>query len=120
MGRTWILHTETKGTGAQMVPLEDVTTKRSSAGGQVLVPPKPRPRPEPDADVPKAPHEFRIVDVVTRQTLADHADTRAAVAVLAEQRSPVDVNVYVWREQPGRWRLLTLAEKRALWDLRAA
>jgi hypothetical protein len=119
MGRTWILHTETKGTGAQMVPLESVT-ERPSSPAPVVVPRKPRPAPKPDAGSPRAAHEFRVVDVVTRQTLADRAGMREALEVLKGLRSPVDVNVYVWRERPDRWRLLTLTEKRALWDLRDA
>jgi len=52
--------------------------------------------------------------------LTDGASTAEAVEVLRGLRSPVDFNVYVWREQPGRWRLLTLQEKRLLWDLRHA
>jgi hypothetical protein len=119
MGRTWILQTETKGTGAQMVPLES-QTKRSSADTALVVPPKPRRRPQPARANRREAHRFRIVDVVTRETLADHASTAEAVDTLQGIRSPVDVNVFVWREQPGRWRLLTLEEKRMLWDLRDA
>jgi hypothetical protein len=96
-----------------MVPLER-TTKRSSATAPVFVRRrKPEPPPEPPA--PRAPHRFKIVDVMTRQTLADDASTREAVDALREVRSLVDVNVYVWRED--RWRLLTLPEQRAMWDL---
>jgi hypothetical protein len=119
MGRTWILHTETKGTGAQMVPLESAT-KRSSAGGELVVPRKPRRRREPSEDRPREAHRFRIVDLVTGETLVDRAETAEAVGVLRGLRSPVDVNIYVWREKPGRWRLLTLEEKRVLWGLRDA
>jgi hypothetical protein len=119
VGRTWILHTETKGTGAQMVPLES-TTKRSPTDSSLVVPPKPRPRRQP-AEVPtREAHRFRIVDLMTRETLADRVSTAEAVEALQGLRSPVDINIYVWREQPARWRLLTLEEKRLLWDLRDA
>jgi hypothetical protein len=118
VARTWILHTETKGTGAQMVPLES-TTKRSPPES-LVVPPTPRPRRRPPDVRPREAHRFRIVDVMTRETLADGASTAEAVAVLRGVRSSVDINVYVWREQQGRWRLLTLEEKRMLWDLRDA
>jgi hypothetical protein len=57
---------------------------------------------------------------VTRETIAENASTAEVVEALRGLRSAVDVNVYVWREQPGRWRLLTLEEKRMLWDLRHA
>lgn len=58
--------------------------------------------------------------MVTRETLADRASTAEAVEALQGLRSPVDVNIYVWREEQGRWRLLTFEEKRMLWDLRDA
>lgn len=58
--------------------------------------------------------------MVTRETLAEEASTAEAVDALQALRSPVDVNIFVWREQPGRWRLLTIEEKRMLWDLRDA
>lgn len=119
MGKTWVLHTETKGTGAQMMPLERVQT-RTAIAAPLVVPRKPRRRTKDDARPSRGAHRFRIVDVVTRETLADNAGVAEAIEVLRELRSPVDVNVYVWREQPGRWRLLTLAEKRSLWDLRDA
>ena len=117
MGRTWVLRTETKGTGAEMVPLDRVTT-RSSEPAPVFVPPKRASAPRRTAPSPERPHQFKIVDVLTRQTLAEHSNIRDAVGVLRDIRSPVDIDVYVWREEPGRWRLLTFEEKSALWDLR--
>lgn len=115
MGKTWILHTETKGTGAQMVPLESVT-KPSSPVEPVFVR-KPRPKPEPPAPAPRAPHRFKIVDVMTRQPLAEDVSTRQAVELLADVRSIVDVNVYVWQEEQQQWWLMTFGQMRALWDL---
>ncbi len=65
MAKTWILDTETKGTGAHMVPLEDALRKRSSEEDLAVVtlkaPPGPPRTPEP-AEAP-APLSFRIVDV---------------------------------------------------------
>ena len=98
-----------------MVPLER-TTKRSSPVEPVFVPRKPSVRPpEPAAPKPKTPHRFRIVDVQTRQTLADDAPAREAVDVLAGVRSMLDVNVYSWDEERARWRLLAVSEQRAMW-----
>jgi hypothetical protein len=119
MARTWMLRTETKGTGAQMVPLEDAPP-RSPDPARVFVRRRPRPAARIEAPAPQAARRFRVVDMVSGQTLADRVDTRATIETLKSVRSPVDVNVYVWREQPGRWRLLTLEEKRTLWDLRDA
>jgi len=116
MGRTWVLQTETKGTGAQMVPLER-TTKRPATVEPVFVPRKTRRAPKPPASERASPRRFRIVDVMTRQPIVDGASTREAVDALKEIRSIVDANVYVWEEELERWRLLSLAEQRAMWEL---
>src|SRR6201987_99983 len=100
MGRTWVLDTETKGTGAHMVPL-DRATKRSSAMEPVFVPRTPvkPPDAQPPAPGPRAAHRFRMVDVVSRQTLAEDTTTREAVDMLPGVRSMLDVNVYTWDEE---------------------
>jgi hypothetical protein len=116
MARIWVLDTETKGTGAQMVPLDSVL-ERPAPAGPFFVPPKPAPR-EPEPAEPRAPRRFRIVDVVSQAMLADDAPAREAVEVLGGVRSSVDVRVYVWEPSAERWRLLTLAEQRLLWDRR--
>jgi hypothetical protein len=59
-----------------------------------------------------------VVDVLTREVLADGADARATVSVLEEVRSIVDVTIWVWQPEPERWRMLTLEEARALWEYR--
>ena len=115
MGTVWVLHTETKGTGATMVPLESVT-KRSSAAEPPVVPRKPRPRPEQPPQA-RAPRRFRVRDVMTRQTLVDDVSARRAIDVLKDVRSIIDVNVYVWQEERDRWRMLTFPERRAMWEL---
>ena len=119
MGTTWILDTETKGTGAHMVPLDRVT-RRPSTDEPVF---KRRPGYEPPREAAEPvelavrPHAFRIVDLMSREMLADDASVREAVDVLADVRSVVDVNVYTWDAGRGDWRLLTFSERRALWDL---
>jgi hypothetical protein len=116
--RVWVLDTETKGTGAQMVPLDSVLEKPApSSPKALLAPAKPRPRP-PREPEPRAPRRFRVVDVVTRERLADDASAKETVEVLGRVRSNVDVNVFVWAEKAQTWRLLSLAEQRALWDRR--
>jgi hypothetical protein len=116
MGKVWILDTETKGTGANMVPLEKVQ-KKPAAPERVYVPGEPRPRPA-EEPAPAPPHRFRVVDLMTREPLVEDASTRVTVDALKGVRSVVDVNLYVW--EPGRedWRMLTLDEKRTLWNLR--
>jgi hypothetical protein len=117
MGRTWVLDTETKGTGAQMVPLESVLRKPAPSGERLFVPPKRAPR-EPEPAEPRRPRRFRIVDVATRAVLADDVGAADALAVLSDARSSVDVHVSVWEPKAERWRLLTLAEQRTMWERR--
>jgi hypothetical protein len=117
MARVWVLDTETKGTGAQMVPLDRVLKKPAPRSEPLFVPPKRRER-EPEAPEPRQPRRFRIVDVATRAVLADDVPARDALSALADMRSSVDVQVYVFEPKGERWRLLTLAEQRVMWERR--
>jgi hypothetical protein len=120
MAKTWILDTETKGTGANMVPLEKALEKRSAEQDLAVVtleaPPAP-PRPAEPVE-PPAPLSFRIVDVRSSLPLAEDVDARAAVEVLEGLSSVVDVRIYVWARLTGRWRLLTLEEQKTMWGFR--
>jgi hypothetical protein len=115
MGKVWVLQTETKGTGANMVPLER-TTRRPTAAEPVFVPREAPPRSEPEPG-PRMPRKFKVVDVMTRETLVDAGSARDAVEVLKEARSLVDVDVYVWQPVHERWRMLTSPERHAMWEL---
>jgi hypothetical protein len=117
MARTWILDTETKGTGANVVPLEQALRKPASKREPLYVPPKREPRP-PKAPEPKPPRSFKIVDVTTREILGEGVDARAAIDVLEGVDSVVDVRIYVWDPGAERWVLLTLGEQKALWGFR--
>jgi hypothetical protein len=117
MGRIWVLDTETKGTGAEMVPLDKVQRKPAPRTERLFVPPKPKPR-EPKPVEPRAPRSFKVVDVATRAVLADGAGARETLRVLGEVRSTVDVHVSVWEPSRNAWRLLTLDEQRHLWERR--
>jgi hypothetical protein len=114
--KVWVLNTETKGTGAEMVPLETVLRKPSS-GEPLYVPPRREPRP-PKEPEPKLPRSFRIVDVTTGEVLGEHLNTRAALAALESVDSVVDVRIYAWDHRSERWVLLTLGEQKALWQFR--
>lgn len=115
MSRTWVLDTETKGTGAQMVPLDKVVTKPDPK--PLFVPRKRRPKPPPEA-APRPPRRFKVVDISSREVLAEDTDARTTLQLLGKIRSSVDVNVSVWEPSTGAWRLLTLREKRMLWERR--
>jgi hypothetical protein len=116
VAKVWVLDTETKGTGANMVPLERILERGSEqVPGFAL--PKRRP-PAPPAAEPKQPYRFTVVDVMTRQALADDVDAPGALQALQGVRSIVDVHVYVWEHESGRWRRLTFGETKALWEHR--
>jgi hypothetical protein len=114
--KTWVLDTGTKGTGAEMVPLEKVM-KEPGAGPVPAVASK-RPRRSTTASPEPTPaRRFKLVDVMTREVLAEDVDTRSALAVLARFSAVVDVRVYVWQPKAQKWRLLSIPEQQAMWHL---
>jgi hypothetical protein len=82
----------------------------------VFVPRKPAKPVEPAPPSTREPRRFKIVDLMTRQELADGVLAQEALDILRDARSIVDVNVYVWQEERERWRPLTFAERRVMWD----
>jgi hypothetical protein len=98
-----------------MVPLERTQAKSASDEVPGFFFPELKPLPEPE---PRQPHSFKIVDVMTREVLAEGVDARAAVSALEDVNSIVDVTVSVWDPDDERWRLLSFGEKQALWDYR--
>jgi len=115
MARTWVLDTETKGTGAHIAPLkpEPARAERELATVAFERPPRPVEAPEPPA-----PRTFKVVDVMSTQVLAEGADTRETLKLLAGMRSALDARIFTWVPTVERWRLLTLDERRALWEMR--
>ena len=116
MSKVWVLDTETKGTGANMVPLERVLRKGSSAVPGFMLPELKPPAPAPAE--PRAPRQFKVIDVLTRQVLAEGTEARATIHVLEGVRSIVDVTIWLWEPEGERWRMLTLEEARSLWEYR--
>jgi hypothetical protein len=117
MAKRWVLDTETKGTGAEMVPLEKAHGGSGAEPRGPIVVREPGPAREREPE-PRAPRRFKIVDVMTRQVLAEDVGTRKAVEVLEGMRSVVDVNVYVWDERREAWEQLSQGDRRRLWELR--
>lgn len=110
----WVLETQTKGTGANVVPLDKVLRKTGSADSVPGFVFRKLERREPEPE-PHQPYRFKVIDVMTREPLAEDVDARAAVHALEDVRSIVDVTVYVWEPKTERWRLLTFGEAQALW-----
>jgi hypothetical protein len=117
VAKTWILDTETKGTGAQMVPIEKAHDDPSKGGRSAIVVQDPKPRPEKPRE-PVGPRRFKVVDVMSRRALAEDASTAETVALLREQRSIVDVTIFVWERKLDRWQELSMREKQMLWGFR--
>jgi hypothetical protein len=117
-GKVWVLDTETKGTGAQMVPLESIQ-QQPRAKEHLLPLTTHRKKPEPEAPAPRQPRRFKVVDIASRRVLAEDVDLRHTLELLGTQRSSVDVNIHVWEPEYERWRLLTLGERGLLWERRA-
>jgi hypothetical protein len=119
----WVLDTETKGTGAEMVPLERLEERKRLMGGRerlrVLLDHEPKGSEEAaEAATPRVPRRFRVVDVRSRQMLADDVGVSEAIHALRDVGSVVDVNVYVWEPDREDWRPLSLSERKALWGFR--
>jgi hypothetical protein len=72
-----------------------------------------------DAAGPRPPRWlFKVVDVVSGQTLVEDATARATVHALASVDSIFDVLIFVWSPDGTTWRQLTPGEQRILWDFR--
>ncbi len=91
MAKTWVLDTETKGTGAHVSPLAN-KPKPAAEPALALVDlgRAPSPAKEP---TPVAPLKFKVVDVMSARVLAEHADARTVVELLADFNSVVDARI---------------------------
>jgi hypothetical protein len=121
MAKRWVLETHTKGTGANVVRVDDEKDPAQPARERepevVFVHPPTRPKP-PKPPAPRVPRQFKVVDVRTREVLAEDATIRETLDALRDVRSDVDVAVSVRRGDDGRYRLLTRGEQQALWARR--
>jgi hypothetical protein len=116
VGKVWVLDTETKGTGAEMVPLEKVLNRPAPERRRARPIPKPAPKEKPAEPAP--PRRFRVIDALSRELLADDAGAAATIELLRGIERPVDVSVYVWEPKADKWRLLIRRERALLWDRR--
>jgi hypothetical protein len=117
MSKIWVLDTETKGTGAEMVPLEK-TLERGRIERDLALVELDRPARRPEEPEQLAPLMFKVVDVMGARVLGEDIDTREAVELLGGISSPLDTRIYVRAGEAGRWRLLTFDERKLLWRFR--
>ena len=118
MARVWVLDTETKGTGAEMVPLDKVLREPEPlADRPAMVRRGRRPAARPPVET-RRPWRFKVVDVMTREVLAEDVDARATVELLGHVRSIVDVMISVWDPRDDEWRLVSQRDRHALWERR--
>ena len=120
MAKVWVLDTETKGTGAQMVPLEKTLKKPASEPVRRRARPVPKRAPRKREAEPAPPRRFRVIDALSREVVAEDAGLAQTIELLGAVKQPVDVSVYVWEPKADDWRLLTRRELSLLWDRRPA
>ena len=125
MGKIWILDTDTKGTGAEMVPLDralkdKARTRDGERGRRARRRPASPPTPpdETEAAEPRGPRRFKLVNAITREVLGEGIGARETVDLLDEMRSVVDVHIHVWEPEADEWRALTLREQKTMWEFR--
>src|SRR5438045_3389945 len=107
MAKTWVLDTETKGTGAHIAPLKRDRAE-SEALSLVHFHPAARPTGAEETSPQTRSPLFKVVDVFSAGVLAEDVDAAAAVRALAGRRTATDARVYVRGDEDGRWRLVNL------------
>jgi hypothetical protein len=122
MAKIWVLDTETKGTGAEMVPLERALRGKRAAPDRDPVRVVKRRPDGSDAESgegevrPRGPRRFKLVNALSGQVLADGVPVDEVVEAMHGIRSVADARVYVWEPDTCGWRPLSLREQRVLLD----
>src|SRR6266513_2053319 len=84
MAKTWVLDTETKGTGAHVVPLKRAGRAPAPKLDTVTLRRPEQPARQPESD---STPTFKVVDVMSATVIAEGVDARGAVDALAGMRS---------------------------------
>ncbi|HWG09508.1 MAG TPA: hypothetical protein VN672_10945 [Solirubrobacteraceae bacterium] len=116
MAKTWVLDTETKGTGAHMAPLPSARTRELEKELALVKLDRPSRRARPQA--PPQRLRFKVVDVLGGRVLGEDVDASEAVRLLEGLRSMLDARVSVRSPKTGRWRVLGIEQQRVLWRFR--
>lgn len=118
MAKTWVLDTETKGTGAHIAPLDGERQRPRERERELDLVTFERPSRAPSQPAPREPLKLKVVDVLGARVLGEEIGVREAVRLLEGMRSALDARIYVRAPDSGRWRLLSLDEVKALWRFR--
>jgi len=117
VAKTWVLDTETKGTGAHIAPLKP-EQRRAERDLALVTFERPHEAQTPEPEPARAPRQFKVVDVMSARVLGEGVGARETLELLAKMRGVTDARIYTWVEGAERWRLLTLGEQKALWAMR--
>ena len=122
MAKTWVLDTETKGTGAHIAPLKRNDGAKSRELNLVRFHPPAAAGGSASSDAKRSVSaqamRFKVVDILAARVLVEDVTLRAALRALGSLRKAIDARVYVRRGDRERWHLLSLADTRRLWSLR--
>jgi hypothetical protein len=122
MAKTWVLDTETKGTGAHIAPLKREDGEKSRELNLVRFHPPAAAGSSASSDAKRSVSaqamRFKVVDILAARVLVEDVTLRAALRALGSSRKAIDARVYARRAKGGRWHLLSLADTRRLWSLR--
>jgi hypothetical protein len=124
-GQVWVLDTETKGTGAEMVPLERLLReKRLQKRRGPVSAARRRSVSEPGAESSarqpgEGPRKFKLVNVVKQELVAEDVGAREILELIENVPSIADVHIYVREPYEERWRPLSLEEQRTFWSRRS-
>jgi hypothetical protein len=120
VAKIWVLDTETKGTGAEMVPLERALRGKRSAPARERIRVVKR-QPDGSADeIPatdepaRAPRRFKLKHALSGQVLAEDTGVGEIVELMRGMRSVADARVSVWEPDTRGWRPLSLREQQLL------
>jgi hypothetical protein len=120
VAKIWVLDTETKGTGAEMVPLERALRGKRSAPARERIRVVKRKldgsadQALPTGEPPRGPRRFKLTNALSGQVLAEDASVAEIIELMRGMRSVADARVSVWEADTRGWRPLALREQQLL------
>ncbi len=113
MGKTWILDSETKGTGAVMVPLNKAKKLHKDKPLQVVQGISGRPAPK---SRPRLPTLF-MAKTIYGHRLKVKVQGAELVRFLATVNRPQDIQIFAYDRKRGDWFLVPSHDSKLIWRL---